>query len=344
MLFYIGCQKSLLKGRAVKKSDWIGYGVSLAAVVYFHYAALLVPAGFFIADLFLFIRKKIKLHFLRPYILSALIFSPMPVLLLIFKQANLSEFWAASPKTIEIFNLLKNLLDGSDLKLLLFAFGIAAILAYVFTKTVKKRPINWRYSVLMSMLWTVLFMISITFIYSSRINPDGSFWVLRYFYVLLPEIFLICAFGTSLLINHLAGKNKTAKRAALLFLAFVLFFSVGLIAAKPEMFQQNGAYYAIAEKLAAKKDIYDKDTAVLGQFAREENEVFLSWNEYYVSKQGQRPKAQYADKNKVKEGVYKKVYVFRGNALVKEDKKLFAKYNLISKDNNLQILTYERKD
>ena len=344
LLFYIGCQKSLLKGMAVKKSDWIGYGISMAAIVYFHYLAILIPAGFFIADLFLFIRKKIKLNFLRPYILAALIFSPMLTLLLIFKQRNIGSFWPPIPKTIDLFYLIKNLLDGSELKLLFFAFGIAAILVYVFTKIIKKSSINWRYSVLTTMLWTVLFMITVMFIYSARISPKGSFWVLRYFYVLLPEIFLISAFGISLLINHLAYKNKAAKMVAITFLALVLFFNVLFFAADSKKSLNTERYYAVAEKLLEQQDIYAKDTAVAGQHGRERTEIFHAWNEYYVSKQGQRQKVHHATEKKIREGAYKKVYFFNGiHHTVKEDKKLFSKYNLISKDNKLQILTYERK-
>jgi hypothetical protein len=165
--------------------------------------------------------------------------------------------------------------------------------------------------------------------------------VLRYFYVLLPAIFLISAFGTSLFIDHLAHKNKAAKSVALLFLAIVLFFNVLSIATMP---RPKDLYPAIAEKLAAQEDIYAQMTAVIGQHAREKREIFHGWNEYYVSKQGQRRKAQYADIDKIRQGAYKKVYVFSVHKPVKEDKKLFSKYNLVSKDNKLQILTYERKD
>jgi MFS family permease len=301
----------------------------------------LVPAGLFAVDLFLFIRKKIKLIFLRSYILAALIFSPLAVLVLIFRKADLSKNWPPIPKTEYIFSYFKNLLDGSDLKLLLFAFGSTTILAYFFIQIVKKHNINWRYNVLMSMLWTIVFMIGTMFIYSSRINPSGSVWVLRYFYVLLPAIFLISAFGTSLLINFLARKNKAAKIAALIFLALVVFFNVLSIAAMP---RPNVLYPAIAEKLAAQEDIYAQRTAVIGQHSREKREIFHGWNEYYVSKQGQRRKVQYADMDKIRAGAYKKVYVFSGHVKIKEDKKLFAKYNLVQKDNELQIMTYERKD
>jgi uncharacterized membrane protein YfhO len=95
-----------------------------------------------------------------------------------------------------------------------------------------------------------LWVIGISFVYSRYINPRGSMYLERYFFILVPHVLLLAAFALKCL-----GELIQSKRS-LIYLAvfFALIGLPGYYKAISGEFKLHQPYREVAELLAQKEE------------------------------------------------------------------------------------------
>ncbi|MDR0485549.1 MAG: hypothetical protein LBH29_02345 [Elusimicrobiota bacterium] len=191
---------------------------------------------------------------------------------------------------------------------------------FLFKKILSKKRINWRFSLLTIILWTIVFVVFALFEYSKisfGIN-QASLWVDRYLFTLLPYFYLLCAFSAIKCIDFLCRKDMTAKSIIIVCLAFFLFFNtlIKVDENNRSRYIPDGPYKDWANYLIAQKDIYDKGTAVFIRMPIWDSKrnktrgaglkVFAN---YYVSQKGAKTPVLFAAQEDLENAVFKRLYV-----------------------------------
>jgi hypothetical protein len=169
------------------------YGVSLVLLLYCHWFGSILTLFYAFTDLCTYLRKKISLKCIFAYVLAGILFLPWFLMMLSHHTRDLSNYWMQPPKLIAPIITVSYLLSNTVLYCLLFGIGFMLIL---LNKVGRKQSENlseqniW-FFMSIGIIWTILPV----FIYSKFINHSGSFYVQRYFFVIMPHVFLITAYG-----------------------------------------------------------------------------------------------------------------------------------------------------
>lgn len=132
-------------------------------------------------------------------------------------------------------------------------------------------------------LSSIAWVIGITFIYSKFINPNGSIYVARYFFAIIPHTVLILAFGIKS-IGELFKRSEWAKNKIKISACFAAFLVLVCIAnytsAIIHITSPRQAFRESAEYLAANESVYADDALVVTASSG------TAWIEYYFVKRG----------------------------------------------------------
>jgi len=256
------------------------FGILLALFVYSHYAAVIICLALFITELILVALKMKNKYCLLSYIYGAILFLPLAILIIKYSERDLSAFWPSPPTIASIITLIKLNLLGSDILLLISFFLGCSIF---ITKAVIKKKILYNDLPLLLSILIPVFMISIVYFYSSFINPNGSIFVVRYFYGLLPMFFLMCAYAFNELCANIQLKLTTSGMTSKVILLTLIFLRY------PNFYFQmaNNPQYSYqpwktgTEWLLAQPDIMNESAAIL---VTTSSHVYGGWNEYYIKK------------------------------------------------------------
>lgn len=254
------------------KKNKILYAISMILLAYTHWYGCLIIVFYFLADAIRFIRKKIKLSFILPYIFLGITFLPWFILLIVNNQIDVLEYWSDIPHLNAGIKIIKYLLSNNSLSLILFVLSIFCFLLYFLSKKTNKKEFRYQGLCIGSIIWIV----TVIFIYSRFINPNGSLYVLRYFTVLLPHVFILTAIPLAELLHlniKINGKKinvevndfSIKKEVALL----LVLCTVGLIGysnylkAHKHVKKINEPYREVSNIIAKKDDIYSGNSALM---------------------------------------------------------------------------------
>lgn len=251
------------------KKNKVLYSLSLILLSYTHWFGCLISAFYFFIDVIRFLRKKIKLSFLLPYFSLAIAFLPWIITIYINNQLNILEYWSKVP-TIECFaEVIKYLLSDNIISIILFILGLFLCIFYAIYK--KNKNTLYRLICLGSFIWTV----GIIFIYGRFINQNGTLYVLRYFIVILPHIFILTAMPIAELL-HLKVKinNKIANieindfkiNELLIIILIAIFIFIGFTnyrRSHNEIKSIYEPYREVSEFISKQNDIYDGTSAIM---------------------------------------------------------------------------------
>jgi hypothetical protein len=211
--------------------------------------------------------------------LAGMFFVPWFVLMLRYHIVDLGTYWASVPRIFEPILTVAYLLSNTIGYCLLFAIGFVLI-SIPWILSIKKQekhktPNIWVF-LIMTIAWTILPI----FVYSKWINPGGSNYVNRYFFVLIPHVLLISAYGISSI------WNMPTSKLSLQYLRYGILVFV-LISAGYRTYHNSFTfihtlrepYREVAEYLAKDESIYADDSLVLVSSGS-------GWIEYYFRKRG----------------------------------------------------------
>jgi uncharacterized membrane protein len=261
------------------------YGISLLLLLYCHYFGLILALSYALIDLYLYLRKEISRKCIFSNIIIGLLFLPWVFMVFHTSGMKLSEllsFWAGIPGDLESINTVYFLLGNSLFYMALFYAGINLIIFKAVRVYEKKNPdvsVIW-FFISESILWTIL----LVFIYSKFINPKGSLYVNRYFFVIIPHVFLITAFGFSKAFSAIQRFFlKMAVRGRLLnCIVFALVCST-IFQAYQKSYSYitsiNQPYREFAEFISENEQTASANSLVICSYG-------TAWVEYYFSKRG----------------------------------------------------------
>lgn len=275
VLFYI---------RRLKRESWgniIGYGIAMILLLYSHWFGAVMLVFYGICDLYLCIKKRIRLRCIVSYVAAVLAALPWFILVLLTVKSDPGSYWAEIPSVLSPLLSIRYLLGGN--MLCFFVFVIAVLIGLGVINR-RRQPREWN---LDEYIWVQLFLscawvIGVTFIYSKIINPAGSMYVNRYFFPLIPHALLITAFGIRGIGKMLSGALHV--KSARLALCFAVFLAVvGITNYSSAILSNNRIfepYREVAEALTEDGGIYEDESLVVLSTNTE------AWLAYYFDKRG----------------------------------------------------------
>ena len=254
-------------------------------------------------------------------------------------------------------NAYDNIRFTHKISFILFVLGFLGIILYlIFTKKDK----NYLYLIVIG---AIIWAIGIIFIYSRFINPGGSLFVNRYFFVIIPHLFIVSAFSLSLLLKINIPKNKWPINIIIFFVIICpLLIIIGYQNYKG-VISRLGTYFEpfreVSQTIADNEKAYDKTSAVIDSMG-------TTYLDYYFKKQGLKlPNAVYLNfdgsmSQKVKDDkiiydymkatnedllVYDTLFIFKSRREFDQDflKFIDEHYEIIKKYPDISLNIYEKK-
>lgn len=319
------------------------FGLVLTLMVYTHYFGILICGALFIGDFVLFSKKKNNIKFILPYIIAGTLFAPWAIIVMTKSIEKFSTFWPEKPSISSIIEAINYLSSENNIILTLLVVSIGILVIKLIYRN--DRDFLTDYIQLLC-LWTISFIIGITYVYSSVINPNRSVFVTRYFIGLLPFLLLFISIGLSYIGNLISeNKNKivgislnTALYVALIFNIINITYP-GVVSYQKQIYQP---WEESANWLYQQPDIHNKNVLTI---------LTAGWSDgwdYYLTHMNQRPKINREESANISEEKLKditKVYLFTVHLANNiETQKLLDKYFVKqSGPDNLPVTIYVRK-
>lgn len=163
-----------------QKKWTIWFGLSMAALAMTHYFGMIACACYFIADFYLWLKKRINIKTIISYCIVGL---PVCIWLTACLSLAVSVFggssWFPVPKWTNVQSLMQFMSGNYELTYAILILGIASSLVYLFSA--KPNKFNWIsfYQVFSGL--SIIFSIGVLIIYGNFINSRVTLWTNRYF-------------------------------------------------------------------------------------------------------------------------------------------------------------------
>ncbi|MDR1030641.1 MAG: hypothetical protein LBL76_07195 [Treponema sp.] len=256
------------------------YGMALLLLLYSHWFGSILAIFYGFTDLYLCIKKKISFKCLLAYMFAGMLFLPW-FCLMVFHHANdLGDYWAQIPRIIEPVLTIRYLLSNTVTYCLLFAAGFFIITIRWIQVRHKARPLT--VSIWLFMIAGIIWTIVPIFIYSRFINRSGSFYVSRYFFVIMPFVFLIVAYTISEIYAPIVHVQSNRKKQIFYVVIILWFCFIGFQnyrRAYLNITAIHEPYRETAEYVSKDRRIYEDDSLILSSSGS-------AWIEYYFNKRG----------------------------------------------------------
>jgi uncharacterized membrane protein len=258
------------------------YGLSLTLLLYTHYFGAILAFFYGLMDLYSWLRKKIAFKCILSYLLAGFFFVPWLVLVLIYNSRDvLDSFWPYPPKAAAPILSVAYLLSNSLICCFFFGVGALRILFGERRKSEEKRDAV-ALSVWRRLFGCILWVIATVFCYSKFINPRGGMYVDRYFFVVLPHVFLVTAYAAAVMCDALKHKSAFLRESFRCFLLLLL-LTVGVRNYYLSIIQSSDPSREIAEFLSQDEKARSRDSLTIiadqGLFTK-------GWLAYYFEKRG----------------------------------------------------------
>lgn len=268
-----------------KQTSTILYTISIVLLAFTHWFGCLIIAFYFFVDFVLWIRKKNKISFVLPYFILGIVFIPYFIFIIFQHTTSFSNYWPRVPTTNDlIFGVFNFLLSNNILCILSFILGIVLLL-YIFSKNENTK---FNFNVVFVLLGSIIWTLGTIYVYSKYINPKGSLWVLHYFIVILPHIFVICSIPIAKLLSYSAHtsvnnleahKYKNTVIFSIVILTTVLIACINYTQLHISQNSLNEPYREISSILSNISNVYEENSAVFISSGK----GFLT---YYFQKKG----------------------------------------------------------
>jgi hypothetical protein len=270
-----------------KWSDCIKYGLIMTLLSYTHYFGILTIGAFFLADVALFLRKKISWKCVLSYVLTGVLFLPWFIVALNGSAVKYETFWPSVPTPKTIFDLSMDLCSGIKLVWFSAILGYFVVVVDSLRDFLKKRNLSKPSYYKTLLVFSTIFVVMVVYIYSANINPSRSVFVTRYFISILPMVYLLIAIGIDSVLSALVvGRLKQERRLIELIAVFLVVFlsEKAFFTVKQHAETTYEDYEQAGDWIYDQSDAHRNDTVIVASTAYLEG-----WKYYYISHDGQRP-------------------------------------------------------
>lgn len=337
------------KNRSAEQGKWlIAYSVSLFCVGMTHYFGMMLCGIYFLADLYLFFKKKVSWRSGCAYIFpgSACLLWVGFLCWTSWKNGGtgIAFNYAPVPTISHVVNLLRTLAGNYEPAFWLLMFAIACAVARLYFWNEGKDDLTAFYQIFMA--GSAVLMIEAVYFYGRFINQEMTLWMERYFILLIPQTTLLCA---SVVTGFGAPKNskRSASITGAVSIFFSLLFALNCISVGGACRSDKYTYRETADWLYEQGDyIFNGDALLattMGDWERE------GWIRYYVERYGRRdPLSIIPQYNLTAEDVlsYNRVYLFQDHLYAVDpwlQTTLDENYRLETERPDIQMKVYTRE-
>ena len=286
----------------------------MTTAVYTHYFGFFLSGTFFIYDIYLWIKKTIWGKYLIPYPIVGVLFSPWIIYVLKTKDIIHSNYWQPKPTLTGVVDFMKYLAGRHTLVFYIFLSGIMALIL-IQTKNGLAPDSPMRCNALITI---PLILVACVFIYGKFIAIGNTFWVDRYFFVILPAVMLICALFIELCflcLKEIPEVHSSVIACSVLATIMIFITSDNIAKADTVSKESRQPFRAAAEWLYSSNDIFDPENLVISLSYRGDTN---GWIEYYITKQEKRDNLNlrfYADVSKDELLSYNRIIVVNATSI-----------------------------
>lgn len=326
-----------------KICHYISYGLIHALLLYTNYICGLITAVLGLYDLWLFARKKIKVHFLWSYIGAGLAFLPLILYVLTDMIESHANFWPGVP----YFSTLRDtiFLVFSNHVFLLALFVFAAVLACAAalrgTDVRKEGALGMGPEVVAALVLWFLFVIGFSFVFSRYLYPSSSIFVDRYFISVLAPAVIAAAAGMDRILDALSEDRGKAASGILtcagILICFIYLESscISTVSANPGT--TNEPYEQATNWICEQEDAYGDRCLVMMT-------SYQGGLYYYATQGGRRPNLNFGSLNKKNWKDYDVVYIaqLHGEIFSGARSVLDAHYEEAERRNDIKVVKYRK--
>jgi hypothetical protein len=265
-----------LKAETSNKKNDVMYGILLVLLLYSHWFSGILVSFYGCSDLFLRFRKKNPLTCILPYIVAAGLFLPWLVLVIMRHRVDLNAYAGRIPEFTAPLRTVYYLLSNTVVYLLVFCIGFCVI---IFQRGIarKEKPSPCA-GVWILFVMCIAWVIVPVLVYCKFINPSASFYSGRHFFVLIPHVFLVSAYGIHGI--YVFAKKRGMRMACIFPLA--LFLAAGYLNYSKSFHSITALwepYREVADYLMRDSGIYSDGSLIMTRSG-------TTWIEYYFRKRG----------------------------------------------------------
>ncbi len=272
------------KNREGTIKNIIIYGLALMVLVYSHYYGAVVCGALVFFDLFLLWKKKIGFKHSISYFMAGISFFPWLLLVAVYHERSIAEFWIQPAKWTDIKAVYDFLLSDNRIFAVMFLAGILLVIMMMI-KGEWQTFYEKRLSVLN--VWILFFVTFTMFLYGAFLNKQGSIFLARYFLTVLPCTLVLVAEGFSAFAEAWNGKKGyygiVISAAVILYAGFDTYVKI-----EAAVQTSSYPYEETAEKLLEQADIYDQNVLIL---SKDNRKVTQGWK-YYLTKKESLPEVR----------------------------------------------------
>lgn len=247
------------------------YGVFMTLLIYSHWFGALLCAFYGLCDLVLFFRKKVKFSCIISYVGVGVCFIPWFILMMVMHTNNFADYWGPIPDIHSPVSTISYLFNRNRLLVIIFALTVLIQLFIIWKNRKQKQTKDTL--LFLFMLSAIAFVMITVFIYSRYINPDGSLYVNRYFFVVIPHLLMITAAAFSWCYQCIPWKK-------VICILLVLFFAgTGVLSyqkAMEDTIEAENPYKAAAIYLSENQETLSDSSLIVTAIGKE-------WVSFYLS-------------------------------------------------------------
>jgi len=260
--------------------------ITMAAACYTHYFGFFFCGICFLIDLIRFWKKRGCLRSLAVYPILGLLYLPWIYYILAVKHISAGGYWQPEPTLQSAYGYVKEM-TGTKPVFYVILFTIAYMVFLFLKKARREKRKEAALAQWLPLIFPVILFLGV-FVYGKYIALGNTFWVSRYFYILIPCFMLLTAHGMELIYNAFTTEGeKTAVKcaASLCALLFLLhgYYESGLMLA-PMRRDNFGAQSEFLYSRGA--ETMGSDVMVLEDFPSDTSQAF-DW--YFLRRNGTRP-------------------------------------------------------
>ncbi len=332
---YIGKEK---ESKYLKK-DLLKFALGMAALVYTHYFGLIICFSLFCSDIIIYIKQRKDKIFIIPYFIVGIAYLPWIFAVMTKSLKTFSTFWPQVPNLQSIMYAFYYLVSMNKMILGLLMLFIVYYIVTIFAKNFK---VVFEEKICLTLVWSILCMIGITFMYSAIINPSRSVFVTRYFTGLFPAIFILIGFSLFYLLNEILHIKNNEIKLTILILIISLTGFINLNGVISTVNQKYQTYEETAEWLRNQNDIYNDNILVV---------LSSGWSDgwdYYLTHDWKEPVINRVEANNLTNEMLNgidKLYVFQVHMDMSSaaNEMIQNQFNQTSENQELSLKVYEKK-
>ena len=276
LTFYLYIRRNEEKN--LSKRYGVLLGVCMAFLTMSHYFGMIACGIYFLSDIYLSIKNKMKFKSMIIYLIPGLVSVSWLILIYVttlrYRETSSIASWYPVPGISQIENLLQFLTGNQEIGMILLAVGIASSIVIVWEK---RKEFNWKNFYNIFLIGNLFITVSLLVLYGNIINQESTMWQNRYFIFLIPFVVLLSA--VSLAKIHDISLNRIICIAICIVLGINCTVYVSTETSSSPFRQSADWIYSHG------KYIYDTDSMVIFTAGRN---IVEGWSEYYVMRKGRR--------------------------------------------------------